>query len=53
MGNSLFEHHFRGKSIEPRAKITPRGHVSTPTLRSVSISLEGGQKLGICGRTGR
>ncbi|KAJ5518059.1 ABC transporter integral membrane type 1 [Penicillium expansum] len=28
------------------------GHVSTPVLRSVSFSLEGGQKLGICGRTG-
>ncbi|KAJ5696868.1 hypothetical protein N7536_007280 [Penicillium majusculum] len=28
------------------------GHVSTPVLRSVSFSLGGGQKLGICGRTG-
>ncbi|CAI7643915.1 unnamed protein product [Penicillium viridicatum] len=28
------------------------GHVSTPVLQSVSFSLEGGQKLGICGRTG-
>jgi ABC-type dipeptide/oligopeptide/nickel transport system, ATPase component len=53
MGKSLFEHHLRGKSIEPRTKIAPRGHVSDPVLRSVSFSLEGGQKLGIYGRTGR
>ena len=52
-GKSLFEHHLRGKSIEPRTKIAPRGHISTPVLRNVSFNLEGGQKLGICGRTGR
>ncbi|CAI7673382.1 unnamed protein product [Penicillium pancosmium] len=28
------------------------GHISTPVLQNVSFSLEGGQKLGICGRTG-
>jgi ABC-type multidrug transport system fused ATPase/permease subunit len=53
MGKSSFEHHLRAKPVEPRTKIAPRGHVSTPVLQNVSFSLEGGQKLGICGRTGR
>ncbi|KAJ5508485.1 hypothetical protein N7527_010628 [Penicillium freii] len=43
---------FRKVSASYGTKIAPRGHVSTPVLQSVSFSLEGGQKLGICGRTG-
>ncbi|CAI7636379.1 unnamed protein product [Penicillium crustosum] len=43
---------WEGRVEFRRVSASYGGHVSTPTLRSVSISLEGGQKLGICGRTG-
>ncbi|CEJ57253.1 hypothetical protein PMG11_05953 [Penicillium brasilianum] len=44
---------WEGRVEFRRVSASYGGHASTPVLRSVSFSLEGGQELGICGRTGR
>lgn len=53
MGKSESENRIKGKSIELGTDLAPRGEISTPVLQNVSFSLGGGQKLSICGRTGR
>ncbi|KAJ5965703.1 ABC transporter integral membrane type 1, partial [Penicillium waksmanii] len=43
---------WEGRVEFRRVSASYGGYVSTPVLQNVSFSLEGGQKLGICGRTG-
>jgi ABC-type polysaccharide/polyol phosphate transport system ATPase subunit len=54
MGKHFFEHRSLKKiEMKQRTKIAPSGHGFAPVVRDISFTLKGGQKLGICGRTGR